>query len=143
MLTKTKFTALCNTFNRLSHPRFPHPVLDGVGDLYATDGYVALRLSGIDVPNLCVRYGLAPYEVDARTASSIKRLMESKHTQDEYVNELLRPDVIMSAVRPFNAIKAPFRMTSSGAGRPIFLSADFHAGDANGSLTAILQPMRK
>ena len=142
MLTKTKFTALCNAFNRLSHPRFPHPVLDGSGDLYATDGYVALRLSGVDVPNLCARYGLAAYEVDESTARSIKRLMESEHTQSEYVNEFVRPDVIMSAVRPFNAIKVPFRMVSSGAGRPISLRADFHAGDADGKLVAILQPLR-
>ena len=143
MLTKTKFTALCSSFNRLSHPRLPHPVLDGVGDLYATDGYVALRLSGIDVSNLCARYGIAPYEVDDMAARSIKRLMESEHTQSEYVNELLRSDVIMNAVRPFNAIKEPFRMASSGTGRPIFLSADFYAGDDSGSLTAILQPMWK
>lgn len=143
MLTKTKFIALCNAFNRLSHPRFPHPVLDSEGSLYATDGYVALRLSGVDVSNLCSRYGITPYEVDDRGALFVKRLMESAHAQSEYVNELLRPDIIMSAVRPFNAIKAPFRMTSSGAGRPIYLSADFYAGNDSGALTAILQPMRK
>ena len=143
MLNKTKFTALCNAFNRLSNPRFPHPVLDWSGDLYATDGYVALRLTGVDVPNLCARYGLAPYKVDESVARFIKRLMESEYTQSEYVNELIRTDVIMSAVRPFNAIKVPFRMTSSGTGRPIFLSADFHAGDDNGSLTAIFQPRRR